>query len=109
MLTPKDVLNIITSQEELEPLKWREQIPFFSLPDDMEIKVSPNFLGSVVRFIIRSKTTQKQTSVYLDCYNLISFRNAPYWEIYPDKNEFTSVFDIKDVNRLMEAIKEALK
>lgn len=101
--------QIFLAQEMLEPLKWRYELPFFSLPDGMEIKVVPNYGGSTARFIVRNKITKKEVSVYLDCYNTLGYGPDPYWEMYPNKDDTTQRFDMKDMDGLMETIKDTLK
>ena len=91
--------NIIDSH------KWVKEIPYIKFPTDWDVKIIPNFGGSVVRFIVKKEDLT--VSVYLDCYENLGYYGEPYWEIYP---YYDDVFrcPMKDVESLIKAIKETI-
>jgi hypothetical protein len=83
-------------------------IPYINFPSDWFIRISPPFGGANIRFNIKKfEDSNKNVSVYLDCFSHLACYGEPYWEIYPYEG---SVYrcDINDVSSLIEAIAHSL-
>jgi len=89
----------------IEADKWRIEIPYINFPSDWEVKIIPNFAGSVVRFLV--KKNEIEISIYLDCYDALGCYGSPYWEIYPYENDVLRC-DMNDTKTLIKSINEAL-
>lgn len=102
-------------EREYETRKWSGEIPFIELPEGYKFRPIPNFGGSVARFLA-SKNGEKSVSIYLDCYEelgLFSFGEddepIPYWEVYPTQDGNNFRCEMNEVDRLVQAIVEALE
>lgn len=102
----EDQRILYKASEIIEADKWRKEIPYINFPNDWNVKIIPNFAGSVIRFLV--KKNDIEISVYLDCYDNIGCYGEPYWEIYPHEDDVFRC-DMKDTNTLIKAINEALK
>lgn len=101
-------LKCIEIDEMNEYRKWSKEIPFINFPNEWNIKIIPPFLGAIARFYITLKKCSKvNTSVYLDCYDLLGFVERPYWEIYPI-NGIPERCLMNDTKRLLELIEISL-
>jgi len=89
----------------MESEKWRKEIPFIKFKEGWEVKITPNFAGSVIRFLVKYK--EKEVSVYLDCYDNLGCEGQPYWEIYPYSNDTFRCY-INETDKLLVAINESL-
>jgi hypothetical protein len=90
----------------MEHDKWLREIPYIRFPNDWEVQISPPFSGAVVRFRVRNGNAD--ISVYLDCYDILGFMQAPYWEIYPYKGD-TFRCMMNETDKLIRAIGKAIK
>lgn len=92
-----------------ESHRWMQEIPFIKFKENWQVKIIPNFCGSVIRFLVRTDRMQAEESisVYLDCYDMLGFCEAPYWEAYPIKGE-TARFAMNDTESLLTCIGEAI-
>ena len=89
----------------MESRKWIKEIPFIKFKEEWEVKVIPNFAGSVVRFLVKYK--EKEVSVYLDCYDNLGSEGRPYWEVYPYKDDTFRCY-IEETKELFYAINQSL-
>lgn len=98
------------TDEVFEWRKWQIEIPFIEFPPYLEVKIIPPFNAAVVRFLIRpsSSPDSNYISVYLDCYDMLGFMGAPYWEAYPIKAD-TERFPMADTKALLQCINEEFK
>jgi hypothetical protein len=86
--------------------KWVQEIPIIDFGPNLLVRPIPPFAGAVVRFLVYDKHLPGQKiSVYLDCYDMLGFYQAPYWEAYPINGDTFRVA-MPDVNELMCAIEE---
>jgi hypothetical protein len=101
----EDLSILYKASTIIEANKWRKEIPYINFPNDWDVKIIPNFAGSVIRFIVRKNDIE--ISVYLDCYDNIGCYGVPYWEIYPHRNDVFRC-DMNDTKSLINAINEAI-
>lgn len=87
--------------------KWMQEIPYISFPSHWKIKMTPPFAGAMIRFRVSNKDEKVDTSVYLDCYDILGFVGEPYWEIYPIDGDTRRV-PMEDIDGLLEAIDQSL-
>jgi hypothetical protein len=99
-----DAENLI--YEESEMRKWREEIPYIDLPQDIQFRPIPNHGGSIVRFT--AMKDNRSVSVYLDCYGRLGACDEPYWEVHPSKDGYPDRCMMEDVEGLVKIITEAL-
>ncbi len=89
--------------------KWMRLIPFLEFKKDWKVKIVPPFGGAMIRFHIRKRTAN--VSVYLDCHNVLSCAEHPYWEIYPyeeDDRVYRTLLE-EDTTSLLNAIEESIE
>lgn len=94
-----------------EAMKWTKEIPFIDFPRHWAVKITPNSVGSVVRFRVKHKQRMSEPqdiSVYLDCYDMLGYYGEPYWEVYPCDGDTWRVA-MNDTKGLVEAINRSLK
>lgn len=85
------------------------EMPWMKVPDCIEIKLIPNFGGSITRFLARLKDKESESiSVYYDAYGTLGAMKAPYWEIHPGSEGDTERFHSHEVEELWDAILLAL-
>jgi len=100
-------------EKAFEWKQWPELIPFIRWPQEVEVKATPPFGGAVVRYNVKLRDVDKKiafVSVYLDCYGLMGYMSAPYWEIYPSIGGDTLRFWLSEpVEEMVDAIVESLK
>jgi hypothetical protein len=97
--------------------KWRDwiyKIPYLNFPEKYQVKLIPPYCGAMVRFFIKNPKTDKQVSIYLDCFERIGFystddENKEYWELYPDDDDDVFRCGMNETEILMNKIKEILK
>lgn len=87
--------------------KWIQEIPYFRIPEDCEIKILPPYGGTIVRFIIRRINRENYVSIYLDCYGTLGSVDKPYWEIYPYQEDTYRCY-LNETDKLINAIEYAL-
>lgn len=83
--------------------EWIPDLPFFKFDPDWEVKVVPNFAGSVARFFV--KKDSHEASIYLDCYDCLGCMFAPYWEVYCMERGTTYRYMLGDEEGLMKRIR----
>jgi len=102
-----DRTNMMLESSRLEQtaewIKWTEKIPSISFPSDWKIKIIPPFSGAIVRFQVTKSDSNKNLSIYLDCYEILAFFGEPYWELYPYEGD-TFRCKMADTDKLLEAI-----
>lgn len=88
--------------------KWREEIPYLQFLSHWKVKIVPPSSGAVVRFLVTTDD-KNWISVYLDCYDMLGFYQAPYWEIYPAVDGDCERFPMHETTALLDAIELSLK
>lgn len=83
--------------------KWLKEIPFITFKDYWQVKVTPPFGGLQARFRVKSRYSDTEVSVYLDCYERAGVFGEPYWEIYPYEDDVYRVA-MKEVEELVDRI-----
>jgi len=91
--------SIIEEEEKWYDLAFK--IPFLKFKPEWEVRIQPPFNGAMVRFRLRYKGNE--ISVYLDCYERLGCFGAPYWEMYPYKDDVAR-FALDDAENLIAAI-----
>lgn len=108
MMTADDITNLIKAQILIETHyewgKWLKEIPYIKWPSEWEIKAIPPFRGAIIRYNVRDIKTQKEISVYLDCYDELGIVGKPYWEIYPGDDGEPERRLMNDVDGLLDAL-----
>jgi hypothetical protein len=89
----------------LEWDKFTPEIPFIPFKPGWLVKITPPFSGAMIRF--RVKKGENETSVYLDCHDVLAWCREPYWEVYPYQNDVGRC-GIKEVDKLLEMISDSL-
>lgn len=102
----EDQIILHKASEIIEVRKWCVEIPYINFPSEWDVKIIPNFSGSVIRFLVK-KNNDIKISVYLDCYDNLGCYGKPYWEIYPHKEDVFRC-DMNDTKTLIKAINEEL-
>ena len=102
-----DTLLLHRISEEMEYYKYMEEIPFFSVKEGWEIKLSPPLGGAMVR--CRIKKQNKEVSIYLDCHDNLAPMGQPYWEIYSFEDDIQERYLMNEIKELEETITRFLE
>lgn len=108
-------MNYHEIEEKYEWGKWIKKIPFIDFPNDWLIKIIPPYGGAIIRFNVKKNNSNKEVSVYLDCYNSLGYywkepgKSLPYWEIYPNYEGEAYRYDLEDIDGLLKGIEKSLK
>lgn len=99
--------------EVFEHERWMKKIPALQFPEHWNVRMRPPMMGAVVRFSVESGRKDSQgypieISVYLDCYSLLGAMDAPYWEMYPNKDGDPERYLMADTSGLLNAISRAM-
>ena len=94
-------------EQAMEMDKWNNEIPFIQFPSNWQVKIIAPFAGAVVRFRVKKVDSDKEISVYLDCYDRLGYVGEPYWEIYPYQDDVFRCL-MNEIPELIAAITEAL-
>ena len=87
--------------------EWTPKIPTIQFPSDWNIKIVPNFGGSLVRFRVISG--KRDISVYLDVDSSLGYYlDGPYWEVYPSGDDVSRVA-MANVKGLIDVIQGELR
>jgi hypothetical protein len=101
------MMDIASEYDRLfESDKWRVEIPYIKFNSDWEVKIIPPSTGAIVRFLI--KCDKSTVSVYLDCYDLLGYYRAPYWEVFSYRDN-TFRCAMNDTKSLLKAIDISLR
>jgi len=97
--------KVIAAYEQMMDFnKWSPQIPNINFHEEWDVKIIPPFGGALIRFRVNERV-----SVYLDVHERLGYYGGdPYWEVHPVDNDVARC-DMKDVDRLMSHIEQALK
>lgn len=91
--------------------EWSDKanvMPFFKIPSDWSIAVTPPFTGADARFRIKTPSGNRY-SVYADFDETLGyFDGRPYWEVYPIDGDVAR-FSIEDIDLLIDLIREQEK
>lgn len=72
----------------------RDELPWFSFPAHLQVKVIPPFMGALARFLVKNPETGDLASVYYDEWGMLG-ADKQYWEVYVHGE--TTRFDRDDV------------
>lgn len=93
-----------------EPILALEQYPYLNFPKSWEVKIIAPYPYAEVRFVVRKRgSLNLGISVYLDATDSLGSMGQPYWEIYPYCDGDTRRFLLGEEDKLLRAIKFALK
>ncbi len=95
----------------IDEMEWADKLPYLVFPSHWRVKITPAFLGAVIRFRVKRLSTPIDdfVSVYFDAHENLGFFSAqPYWEIYPNGEGDTSRFVLGEEADMIKEIEAGL-
>lgn len=104
----------LISRYEMKAIDWensvaeamtKKPVPWLRFPTDWEVQIIFPDTGAVIRFLVRQGN--RRVSVYGDYFDCLGAFGAPYWEVYPYKQDVGRC-PISDSRELLRMIRDSL-